>query len=74
MADQRVLPILLVFVLAFQFVLAYALSALDVSTLEGQRIAGLLIALDAVLFAVTITVYSRYYSKPVYREEAHAVE
>jgi hypothetical protein len=42
--------------------------------MAGQRTAGLLVALDSLLFVSVISVYERFFAKTVYVEKEEANE
>ncbi len=59
----------LLITMVFQGVVAYIVANLDVSSVTGQQIAGLIFALDALLFAYSVRLYHRSSSPPVYGGE-----
>ncbi|PSN91072.1 hypothetical protein B9Q03_05120 [Candidatus Marsarchaeota G2 archaeon OSP_D] len=67
---NRVAPIaLLIILFALQAVVLFIVSSVNPTTITGQRIAGLTLGVDMLIFAGFISLFQRNFSKPVYSKE-----
>jgi len=48
----------------------YIISAVNPTTLVGQRVAGITLGADMFLFAGFLIIYHKNFSKPVYAQES----
>lgn len=60
---------LLILLLAAQAVVLFVVSSVNPTTLAGQRVAGITLAIDMFLLAGFIMLYHNSFSKPVYGPE-----
>jgi len=74
MPNRTVLIVLISLVLVVQVIIGYAFNYINPTTMAGQRTAGLLVALDSLLFVSVISVYERFFAKTVYIEKEEANE
>ncbi len=58
--------ILLLLLFSLQGVVLYIISSMNPATLAGQRVDGITLAVDMLLFAGFISVYQKNFSKTVY--------
>jgi len=68
---------LLIILFALQAVVLYIISSINPTTIVGQRIAGLTLGVDMLIFAGFISMFQRNFSKPVYsksEDEEHVEE
>ncbi len=68
---------LLLILFGLQAVVLYIVSSVNPTTIIGQRIAGLTLGVDMLVFAGFISLFQRNFSKPVYsrsEDEEHAEE
>ncbi len=57
---------LLLILFGLQAVVLYIVSSVNPTTIIGQRIAGLTLGVDMLVFAGFISLFQRNFSKPVY--------
>ncbi len=67
---NRVVAIaLLIILFALQALVLFIVSSVNPTTIIGQRIAGLTLGVDMLIFAGFISLFQRNFSKPVYSKE-----
>jgi hypothetical protein len=68
MANRMASTFALIVILVVQLVVAYALGVINPLTLTGQRVAALILAFDALLFAGFVRVYHKHNSQVVFKD------
>ncbi|MEM0120593.1 MAG: hypothetical protein QW514_08460 [Thermoprotei archaeon] len=66
--NKVVAMVLLILLFALQAVVLFIVSSVSPTTITGQRIAGVTLGVDMLIFAGFISLFHKNFSKPIYSE------